>query len=72
VNFHTFMANLKIEIKDGSGLLSGRALAKDGRDITKISNAKSAGSGSTSEWPVQPPAIANVGGINARQLDDIV
>jgi len=33
VNFHTFMANLKIEIKDGSGLLSGRALAKDGRDL---------------------------------------
>lgn len=33
VNFHTFMANLKIEIKDGSGLLCWRALAKDGRDL---------------------------------------
>ncbi len=33
VNFHTFMANLKIEIKDDSGLLSWRALAKDGRDL---------------------------------------
>jgi hypothetical protein len=27
------MANLKIEIKDDSGLLSWRALAKDGRDL---------------------------------------
>jgi manganese oxidase len=33
VNFHTFMANLKIEIKDDSRLLSWRALAKDGRDL---------------------------------------
>jgi FtsP/CotA-like multicopper oxidase with cupredoxin domain len=33
VNFHAFMANLKIEIKDDSGLLSWRALAKDGRDL---------------------------------------
>jgi len=33
VNFHTFMANLRVEIKDDSGLLSWRALAKDGRDL---------------------------------------
>jgi FtsP/CotA-like multicopper oxidase with cupredoxin domain len=33
VNFHTFMANLKIGIKDDSGLVSWRALAKDGRDL---------------------------------------
>jgi manganese oxidase len=33
INFHTFMANLKIEINDGSHLLSWRALAKDGRDL---------------------------------------
>ena len=33
INFHTFMANLKIEIKDESRLLSWRALAKDGRDL---------------------------------------
>jgi FtsP/CotA-like multicopper oxidase with cupredoxin domain len=33
VNFHTFMANLRIEIRDGSGLLSWQALAKDGRDL---------------------------------------
>ena len=33
VNFHTFMANLKIEIKDDSRVLSWRALAKDGRDL---------------------------------------
>jgi|ERR1700730_11929853 len=33
VNFHTFMANVRIEIRDESGLLSWRALAKDGRDL---------------------------------------
>jgi FtsP/CotA-like multicopper oxidase with cupredoxin domain len=35
VNLHTFMASLRIEIKDDSGLLSWRALAKDGRDLPK-------------------------------------
>ena len=35
VNLHTFMANLKIEIKDESSLLSWRALANDGRDLPK-------------------------------------
>jgi manganese oxidase len=34
VNFHTFMGNLRIEIKDDAGLLSWRALAKDGRDLS--------------------------------------
>jgi manganese oxidase len=33
VNFHTFMANLRIEVRDDSHLLSWRALAKDGRDL---------------------------------------
>jgi len=33
VNFHTFMGNLRIEIKNDSGVLSWRALAKDGRDL---------------------------------------
>lgn len=33
INFHTFMANLRIEVKDDSGLVRWRALAKDGRDL---------------------------------------
>jgi manganese oxidase len=33
VNFHTFSANLRFEIRDDSGLLSWRAVAKDGRDL---------------------------------------
>jgi manganese oxidase len=33
VNFHTFMANLRIEMREDAHLLSWRALAKDGRDL---------------------------------------
>ena len=33
VNFHTFMANLRIEVRGDAGLLTWRALAKDGRDL---------------------------------------